>query len=397
MKSAPFTEDEKERIEALKSFDVLDTEPEEDYDEIVKLASTICQTPISLVSLVDTNRQWFKARVGLDAPQTGRDIAFCSHAIHNDELLIVPNALEDERFFDNPLVAGDPNIRFYAGMPLKTRTGNKIGTLCIIDREPRYLTEHQKFALKTLGKQVMNMLELRIRNKKLRQLNELQNKFLSIISHDVKSPLSSLQSLIEMINNEDISKDDFAEVSDHVSENISYTIELLNNLINWGSSQILGGYSNMKAVNIYELVNDVIIHLQKTADQKGLQLVNEINKDIVVLGDSNMLRFIIRNLITNAIKFTNAGNIRVGVSENNQGWKITVIDTGIGISEERAKKLFDWDRRHTSLGTNNEKGSGLGLLMCKEFAEKHFGNLTYESKEGEGTAFTVSINTKLAE
>ena len=137
MKSAPLSPDEFDRLNALRKFNILDSDPEENFDGIVKLASFICQTPFAAISLVDENRQWFKSIVGVDAKETPRDVAFCAHTILQSEPLVVPNALDDERFFDNPLVQGGLDIRFYAGVALVTTSGYRIGTLCVIDQQPR--------------------------------------------------------------------------------------------------------------------------------------------------------------------------------------------------------------------------------------------------------------------
>ncbi|MBI5384528.1 MAG: GAF domain-containing protein [Verrucomicrobia bacterium] len=163
----PIPSNEKRRLEVLWKYDVLDTPPDASLDDLTELAASICQTPIAMVSLVDQERQWFKARVGLALTETPRDISFCTHAILQPDVMVVRDALLDPRFKSSPLVTGDPYIRFYAGAPLTTSEGLALGTLCVADRVPRVLDSKQSEALRKLARVIVQFLELR------RQVKEL--------------------------------------------------------------------------------------------------------------------------------------------------------------------------------------------------------------------------------
>lgn len=225
---APIPANEAERLAALARYDILDTAAEVEFDDFTWLASQICGTSIALISLVDADRQWFKSRVGLDAAETSRDVAFCSHAVLGPDIFEVPDASKDGRFADNPLVTGAPDIRFYAGSPLTTPAGLRLGTLCVIDRVARSLSAQQRESLARLGRQVVAQLELRLAKKELEERLALQEQaedkiktlhadlkhhasqieqanreltdFAYVVSHDLKAPLRGIASLAGWIS-----------------------------------------------------------------------------------------------------------------------------------------------------------------------------------------------------
>jgi signal transduction histidine kinase len=398
MKIAAIPENEPQRIKALHEYEILDTPAEAEFDEVVKLASQICNVPMSLITLIDNDRQWFKAKLGIDLESTGRKEAFCSHAILGTELFEITDATKDDRFVDNPLVVNDPNIRFYAGVPLVTTSGFNLGTLCVLDSKPRQLSEEQSFALSVLANQVIKLFELRLKNKalqeekqKLNKISEQQNKIISMIAHDVRGPLASLKSIITLGQSRIISKEEEDKLMGMASAQLDTTIDLLTNLVDWGKMNMEDGTAQFSIVNLFQLVQQKMNEFQVTTSLKGNKLVNLVAEDLNLYTDSHALEFILRNLLTNANKYTQNGLISIiGKKENNQT-TIGICDTGIGMTEKIKNRLFSGSYVESQKGTSNEKGSGLGLTLVKDFVNALNGTISVESELDKGTTIWITF------
>jgi signal transduction histidine kinase len=388
---APKPENEAARLQTLRDFEILDSGEEIEFDEIVALASKICESEISLISLIDESRQWFKAKVGLATDETDRDIAFCAHAINDDQIMEVQDTHEDQRFFDNPLVLDDPRIRFYAGMPLETQSGYRLGTLCVIDSKPKQLNEHQRFALRVLANQVIKLMELRIRNFELQRSIETRNRLLAIISHDVKAPLQSLGMLADFMADDTMGTDEMKTMAVEIGKVANRTGNLVENILNWATN--IDDHKNIKkeVIHLNAIIHEISELYAPLLAQKNLSL--KINLGTAkVLGDAEMIKFIFRNLIGNAIKFSENAPVEVTTIRSSDGsWQLQVQDHGIGMTAHQLQKLFNWEDRYTNIGTNNEKGTGIGLLLVKDFVERHHGELQLSSEPNKGTQIIINF------
>jgi signal transduction histidine kinase len=391
MKHARIPGDEKERLLALNEYAILDSAAEKMYDEIVELASFICDTPISTITLIDDKRQWYKASKGLKDAETERDIAFCAHAILEDEIMIVKDATQDERFQDNPLVTGKPDIRFYAGMPLVTQAGHKIGTLCVIDTKPRELSVKQKFAIRVLRDQVMYLLELRKKNIELQRIHQMHNRLLSIIGHDLRGPINSIEGLLYLAERYDLSLEEHKELIPRMRQMLDTSSNLLLNLLHWAKSQIEGKFNSFQRLNLQQVVQSILNAHAQIFDAKKNKILNNVDQRHFIMADRNRMEFVIRNLVLNANKYTERGTLKITCNDLGGSLEVNIQDSGVGIDEHRQPGIFSWTERNRTDGTQGEKGTGLGLPMCKEFIEEMGGKIWVSSKIDQGTTFFFTV------
>ena len=401
MHLSSYFKEEEDRLTALLNFDILDTDFEKEYDDIVKLTSYICKTPITLISLVDLNRQWFKAKVGLNVRETPRDVAFCSYAIEMEDILIVKDTHKDFRFSDNPLVKGDPKIRFYAGAQLRTSDGHALGTLCAIDREPRELSQDQIDALKTLADQVVARFELRklykdLQNqaKELHELNKTKDRIFSIVSHDLRAPFNNILGFSEILKKDinELSKDEIREINDNIADSANSTYDLVNSLLNWSMLRFEKSEIPKSNIVLSQLFDNIFTIVSGDLYKKKITVIYNFDKDIKIHSVYQVLFSAFQNLLTNAIKYTPfGGSISIEIVKFTKSVKVIIKDSGIGMSLSKIEAILNNEKNNSEVGTSGEEGNGLGFSIAKDFIRESGGTMKISSQTGIGTSVEVNL------
>jgi two-component sensor histidine kinase len=330
--SAAATVAEASRIRVLRSYDILDTPPEAAFDRIVELAQALFDTPIALVSFIDAERQWFKARVGLDVAETPRETAFCAHAIRHTDIMVVPNALADPRFQTNPLVIGEPRIRFYAGAPMITPEGARLGTVCIISPEPRpTLDERDLRRLQALAAIAANELELRRKTAEAESFAREKEILAQEIEHRVRSTLHLVTRVVES---------QAARADDRKTRKILFdTVDRIS-----GIEAVQRHLSHGAAVfrtDAHAYLLSLVASLQDMASgEQGARTVNVTAADDLEVSRECMaaLGMVTVELVTNALKH-GQGDVEVSAVRDGETLLLSVSDQGAGFKVSRLPKL----------------------------------------------------------
>lgn len=382
---APLPDDEQHRLQCLRALEILDTPPEERFDRITRLAAQFVGTPIVLISLVDEARQWFKSAVGLDATQTPRDVAFCAHAILDTEVLVVPDAQDDPRFAENPLVTGAPHVRFYAGAPLSLPSGARIGTLCAIDTQSRTLSEHERSALVDLAQIVVDELHLRkhvvelhttrtaleTASSDLRRANESLEQFAHLAAHDLRAPLKTIVNLAELAL-EDVDPG-------------SGSTEL--GLIHKTAGELEGVVSGYRRLSQLRLSvsepHQVAALLEAARNQVAPDHPLEVRGDAELRCDPDLMRAAFVNLLRNAAQY---GSGRVLAETEVRDERVLLrFSNPVAAPIDVDQSVFVPFRRLSDAGD----GTGLGLAIVDRVTKLHGGTATAACAE---ESFSIELS-----
>lgn len=398
MISPQIPHNEKERLDALLAYKILDSAPEKDFDDIVKLASEICHTPISTITLVDKDRQWFKSKIGLEFSEGARDTSFCAHTLSNPrEMMIISDSLEDDRFYDNPNVLGHPNVRCYVGVPLVDPDGYALGSLCVIDNQPRNLDNFQLLALEKLANQVINLLELRKKNFQLMENHNMLlskykdlEQFASIVSHDIKSPLNNIMMLTRLLqeSNHDQLDGDGMQMLSYIyksSEELKKLVDAILEYYKYDNEQVIANESIR--------LNDFMQYLIDILDTKNEFHFILPEKNHKIRSNKMALGQIFYNLISNSIKYNDKpkGIIHLDFSETEDHNIISIQDNGCGIDKANHHKIFNIFETLGKTDRFAAKGTGIGLSTVQKMVQKLNGKIEIESELGIGTQFKVFL------
>jgi signal transduction histidine kinase/ActR/RegA family two-component response regulator len=394
----PYT-DELKRLEALLSYEILDTPEEEEYANIVSLAASILGVPDAYVTLLGKDQQWIKSATSGGAHGTSLDVSFCRHMIPTGEPLVVEDASQHDLFKEYENVTGSPHIRFYAGVPFEAPEGGVLGALCVTDTKPRQITEAQLKSLKVLSQQVRSLLELRRTSIRLQkalaeatEARKSRDLFFASVSHDIRTPAAAIVGASEVLAKQKLDEESCKLVAGIESNGKTLTM-LLNNLLDLAKMDA-GKFELVESVfNLRALVREVIDGQIPVARSKNVDLTWSYDRSLgnIFKGDPLRIRQILGNLLSNAVKFTRHGTVRLSVTKAETGINLRITDSGIGIPTDRLDAIMGEYEQADASTHEHYGGSGLGLSIVWKLTSLMKGHLDVQSVVGRGSVFSVTL------
>ena len=390
--------DEARRLQALRGLCVLDTPSEERFDRIVRTAARLFGVPTALVSLLDEGRQWFKARVGLPASETPRDVSFCGHAILGAGTFVVPDAVHDARFHDNPLVLGAPFIRFYAGHPVRAPDGSRVGTLCLLDSRPRDFSDADRAALADLSAWVeleLDAITVRLARDALQAQERLKNEFVSTVSHELRTPLTSIRGSLGLLSGGVAGPlpAPVAEMVDIAHKNSERLIRLINDILDLDKMESGRMDLCLETAELAPLLAHAARAHHGYAGEYGVRVELVVDAPGArARVDADRLAQVLANLLSNAIKFSPRGEaVTLRLSRHAGRLRVQVEDRGPGVPDDFRARIFQKFAQADGSDTRKRGGTGLGLSIARALVERLGGTLDFTSAPGAGTTFAFEL------
>lgn len=390
------TEKEQARIEALRRYDILDTPPDGAFDRITAIASRLFNVPVAITSLVDTDRIWFKSHHGVDVQEIGRDPGLCASAILDNVPYVINDARIDPRSLANPLVAGEFGLRFYAGVPLTTHDNHNLGVLCVIDFEPRTVTEQELDILRNLAQVVMDEMELRLASRRIHQLSMEKSGLLAVLSHEIRTPMNGVIGMASLLKTTNLTEEQ-QEYVDIIETSGESLVTLVDHILEYSKLEAGKMEVNRQPFEIRTWLEQVLRLFAAETSRKGLTLQHATDPAVpaVLNGDPQKIRQVLINLVGNAVKFTKKGGINVTVkaAEAEKGSVILIFsvkDTGRGIPKDQTNRLFETFTQILT-GAEQSGGVGLGLSICRQLVELMNGRIWLEDTGPGGTTFSFEL------
>lgn len=400
MEIAKKPHNESMRVAMLKKLRILDTPAEQSYDNITQLLAKIFDVPTCLISLVDSERQWFKSRHGMQCSETSRDIAFCSHAILQDDVFIIEDARLDERFNSNPLVTTVPEVISYIGIPLNVGNGLRLGTLCLIDTKPRTYSNKDIEILKSFARQIETLFELRLKNIEVNEMANYRARFLAEMSHEIRTPVSGIMSISYILKEKAAQSEnsDIKEYSEILIDCSNDLLTVVNDILDYSKLENRKMNLERKEFNLVDLINQSVRQFLPKFKSKNIDVSIDIAPSVPlsVISDPTRIKQVLINLISNALKFTDSGKVSITSKLKDQSadsltLEFAVTDTGIGIAKEKLAALFNPYNQADESIARVYGGTGLGLSICKGLVDLLEGNIWCESKPKKGSTFAFTI------
>lgn len=386
---------EEQRLNIVDKYSLFDSEPELEYDNITFLASKVCNTPISTITLVDENRQWFKSKIGFTHSENPKNMSFCALSLSkNQDVLVVPNLMQDDEFSEIGKLNGLEKDGFYASVTLYNENKIPLGTLCVIDYESKTLDQDQIKALKILGKQVEELFKLRLKNIELQKnFEELSikhqqlKKFSNTISHDLQTPINNIISLISLINEEDVKEETI--ISEYLNLVVTSSQQLkdyVNKLLSYYTSDTIN--VNKTPFRLADLVSEIS---QIVNSNNEAEIITEFDKNLEIISDKTALSQILINIISNGIKYNTTPKPIIKITNNiiNHKSTISITDNGIGIDSKNFDAIFENNITLSQRDRYGNYGTGLGLSIVKNLTDKIDFDINIDSEVGKGTTFTL--------